>query len=283
MIVRIDLHTHSNISDGTDSPAEVMRQARAAGLDMVALTDHDTVAGHAEALAELPPGLAFIPGMELSCRLDGHSVHMLAYLFDPGHQELAEQCRRIREDRIRRAEAMVARLAELGTGITWEGVTAIAGGSVVGRPHIARALAERGVIDEPGQAFTREWIGMGGRAYVGRYALDPSRAITLIRAAGGVPVLAHPGAGRDSWIVPDQVIARLAARGLAGIEVCHPDHDRSQRARLRALASEIGLVASGGSDDHGMLTGHRIGCETISPESYERLAEQADGAVTIRA
>lgn len=275
MIVRIDLHTHSNASDGTDPPAEVMWRARGAGLDMVALTDHDTVGGHAEALSELPPGLAFIPGMELSCRLDGHSVHMLAYLFDPGHQELAEQCRLIREDRVRRAEAMVARLAELDTGITWEGVTAIAAGSVVGRPHIARALAERGVIDEPGQAFTREWIGMGGRAYVGRYALDPVRAISLIRDAGGVTVLAHPRAGRDSWMVPDEVIARFAAYGLAGVEVCHPDQDPAERARLAALASDLGLVTSGGSDDHGMLTGHRIGCETTSPESYERLAGAA--------
>jgi predicted metal-dependent phosphoesterase TrpH len=283
MIVRIDLHTHSSVSDGTDPPAEVMRQARAAGLDMVALTDHDTVAGQAAALAELPPGLAFIPGMELSCRLDGHSVHLLAYLFDPGHQGLADQCQRIREDRIRRAEAMVARLTELGTGVTWDGVTAIADGAVVGRPHIARALAASGVIDEPAQAFTREWIGMGGRAYVGRYALDPTCAITLVRAAGGVPVLAHPLAGRDSWVVPDEVLAWLAACGLAGVEVCHPDQDHSERARLQALAAELGLVASGGSDDHGTLTGHRIGCETTSPEAFERLAEQANGAVPLRA
>ncbi|HEY2442330.1 MAG TPA: PHP domain-containing protein, partial [Streptosporangiaceae bacterium] len=242
--MRIDLHTHSNVSDGTDSPAEVMRRARAAGLDMVALTDHDTSAGQAEALAALPPGLALIPGMELSCRLDGHSVHMLAYLFDPGHEELAEQCRRIREDRIHRAEAMVARLAELGTGVTWEGVSAIAGGGVVGRPHIARALAAEGVIDEPAQAFTREWIGMGGRAYVGRYALDPTCAITLIRAAGGVPVLAHPRAGRDSWMVPDETLAWLAGRGLAGVEVSHPEQDFSERSRLSSLVSELGLVAS---------------------------------------
>jgi len=154
-------------------------------------------------------------------------------------------------------------------------VTAIAGGSVVGRPHIARALAERGVIDEPGQAFTPEWIGMGGRAYVGRYAVDPVRAISLIRDAGGVTVLAHPRAGRDSWMVPDEVIARFAACGLTGVEVCHPDQDLAERARLAALASDLGLVISGGSDDHGMLSGHRIGCETTSPESYERLAGAA--------
>ena len=280
--MRIDFHTHSSVSDGTDPPAAVMRQARAAGLDVVALTDHDTVDGHPEALLELPSGLTFVPGMELSCRLDGHSVHMLAYLFDPANPELAAQCERIRTDRVRRAEAMVSRLAELGTGVTWEQVTEMAGGGVVGRPHIARALAAEGVIDEPSLAFTEEWIGMGGRAYVGRYALDPVRAIALIRAAGGVAVLAHPRAGRDSWMIPDEVIARLAGGGLAGVEVWHPDHDPSERTRLQHLAEELGLVPSGGSDDHGALTGHRIGSETMTPDSYRRLVEQSSGAVPVR-
>ncbi len=199
MIVRIDMHTHSSVSDGTDPPAAVMRQARAAGLDVVALTDHDTVGGHREALRELPPGLTFVPGMELSCRLDGHSVHMLAYLFDPADPELAGQCRRIRDDRVRRAEAMVARLAELGTGVTWDQVTAIAGGGVVGRPHIARALVDGGVIDEPSRAFSKEWIGMGGRAYVGRYALEPGlgyRAGPGGRRRGR----ARPSAGRPGQL-----------------------------------------------------------------------------------
>jgi predicted metal-dependent phosphoesterase TrpH len=260
-----------------------MRQARAAGLDVIALTDHDTVGGHAEAMRELPPGLTFVPGMELSCRLDGHSVHMLAYLFDPASPELAAQVRRIRDDRVRRAEAMVARLADLGTGVTWESVTAIAGDGVVGRPHIARALAAAGVVDEPASAFSQEWIGMGGRAYVGRYALEPARAIELIRAAGGVAVLAHPRAGRDGWRVPDDVLAMLAGHGLAGIEIWHPDHDFPERAQLLDLADELGLVASGGSDDHGTLTGHRIGCETVAPEAYEQLVERSTGAVPVSA
>jgi 3',5'-nucleoside bisphosphate phosphatase len=278
VIVRIDLHTHSSVSDGTDPPADVMRQARAAGLDVVALTDHDTVGGHAEAIRAAPEGLTFVPGMELSCRLDGHSMHMLAYLFDPADPDLAAECARIRGDRVRRAEAMVARLAELGTGVTWEQVTALADGGVVGRPHIARALAEDGAIEDPAKAFTKEWIGMGGRAYVGRYALDPARAVALIRAAGGVAVLAHPRAGRDSWMVPDEVIARLAEAGLNGVEVRHPDQQGSARLRLLALAGELGLIASGGSDDHGTLTGHRIGCETAVPEAYERLVAAATGA-----
>ena len=196
--VRADLHVHSNASDGTDSPAEVMRRAALAGLDAVALTDHDTVAGHAQARQALPDALTLVPGMELSCRLDGHSLHLLAYLFDPGQPELAEQTQRIRDDRERRARAMVPRLIDLGVAITWDQVAAIAGTGVVGRPHIARAMVASGAIAEPDQAFTRDWIGEGGRAYVDRYALDPVRAIGLVRAAGGVTVLAHPRASRDS-------------------------------------------------------------------------------------
>jgi 3',5'-nucleoside bisphosphate phosphatase len=276
--VRADLHSHSTASDGTCPPADVMRRARAAGLDVIALTDHDTVAGLEEARLALPPGLALLPGMELSCRLEGHSVHLLGYLFDPGHQELASECARIRESRLHRAQAMVERLAELGAPVTWDQVSAMAGGGVVGRPHIARAMVEAGVIDAPEQAFGPDWIGAGGRAHVTRYALDPVRAIALIRAAGGVTVLAHPRAGTRGWMIPDDVIAALAAAGLHGIEVWHPDQDQSARQELQALAATLGVVASGGSDDHGELTGYRIGSDTIAAEAYERLVSQATGA-----
>jgi 3',5'-nucleoside bisphosphate phosphatase len=272
------LHSHSTASDGTCPPADVMRRASAAGLDVIALTDHDTVAGLEEARLALPPGLALLPGMELSCRLEGHSVHLLGYLFDPGHQELASECARIRESRLDRAQAMVERLAELGVPVTWDQVSAIAGGGVVGRPHIARAMVEAGVIGAPEQAFGPDWIGPGGRAHVTRYALDPVRAIALIRAAGGVTVLAHPRAGTRGWMIPDGVIAALAAAGLHGIEVWHPDQDQSARQELQDLAATLGLVASGGSDDHGELTGYRIGSDTIAAEAYERLVSQATGA-----
>ena len=287
MIVRIDLHTHSSVSDGTDTPAELVANAVAAGLDVVALTDHDTTKGWAAATEALPAGLTLVRGAELSCTSpDGRgntcTVHVLAYLFDPASPELAAQLERIRDDRVRRAEAMVARLAELGAGVTREGVTAIAGGAVVGLLYIARALAAAGVVDEPSSAFSPEWIGMGGRAYVGRYALDPVQAIGLIRAAGGVAVLAHPRAGRDSWLIPDDVIAMLAGHGLAGVEVWHPDHDFPERAQLHHIAGELGLVASGGSVDHGTLTGHRIGCETADPEAYQQLVERSTGAVPVR-
>jgi len=273
--VRIDLHSHSTASDGTDPPAEVMRRAARAALDVVALTDHDTVAGHAEARAAAGP-VTLLPGMELSCRLDGRSLHMLAYLFDADQPELAAELTRIRDDRVLRARAMVDNLAGLGVEVSWEQVAAIAGQAVVGRPHIARAMADSGAIATPREAFTRDWIADGGRAYVGRYALDPVRAIGLVREAGGVTVLAHPRAGRDTWVTNEQ-ITRLAAVGLAGLEVFHPDQSEAERARLIALAHDLDLVVTGGSDDHGSLTDYRLGCETTSAGAYHDLLSRAPG------
>ena len=185
-LMRADLHVHSSASDGTDPPAEVMRRAALAGLDVVALTDHDTVAGHAEARAAAGP-VTLLPGMELSCRLDGRSrgvpggssprgwqsLHLLAYLFDPGQPVLAAELARIRDDRVLRARAMVDRLADLGVDVSWEQVAAIAGQAVVGRPHIARAMAASGAIASPREAFTRDWIADGGRAYVGPVRARP--------------------------------------------------------------------------------------------------------------
>jgi predicted metal-dependent phosphoesterase TrpH len=273
--VRIDLHSHSTASDGTDPPAEVTRRARAAGLDVIALTDHDTLAGHDEAREALPDGLTLVPGLEMSCNLGDRSVHMLAYLVDPADQDLAAELQAISADRLRRGRAMTGRLADLGAEVSWEQVTAIAGGGVVGRPHIARAMVAAGIIERPEQAFTAEWLGAGGRAYVARYAPDPARAIALIRAAGGVAVLAHPGAqGRDARI-SDGVIAELAEAGLAGVEVAHPDHNPAERNRLAGLAHDLGLIRTGGSDDHGSLSGHRLGRETTEPAEFERLMARA--------
>ena len=273
--MRADLHVHSTASDGTDPPAEVMRRAARAGLDVVALTDHDTVAGHAEARAAAGP-VTLLPGMELSCRLDGRSLHMLAYLFDADQPELAAELTRIRDDRVLRARAMVDQLAGLGVDISWEQVAAIAGQAVVGRPHIARAMAASGAIASPREAFTRDWIADGGRAYVGRYALDPARAIGLVRAAGGVAVLAHPRAGRDTWVTDEQITG-LAAAGVAGLEVFHPDQSEAERARLLALAHDLDLAATGGSDDHGSLTGYHLGCETTPAEAYQDLLSRVPG------
>ena len=207
------------------------------------------------------------------------SVHLLAYLFNAGHPELAAELGRIRDDRVLRARAMVGRLADLGVDISWDQVAAIAGPAVVGRPHIARAMAASGAVASPREAFTRDWIADGGRAYVGRYALDPVHAIGLVRDAGGVAVLAHPRAGRD-WVVSDEEIGRLAAAGLAGVEVFHPDQPAAERAGLLALADDLGLVATGGSDDHGSLSGHRIGCETVAADAYQALISEASNSLS---
>jgi 3',5'-nucleoside bisphosphate phosphatase len=276
--VRIDLHTHSSVSDGTQPPADVVRRAHAAGVGVLALTDHDTVGGHAEAVRALPPGMALVRGMELSCRLEDHGVHLLAYLFDPEEPRLAAERERIRDDRAHRARATVERLVELGAPVTWEQVRRITGDSVPGRPHIARALVEAGVVATVEDAFTPDWIAAGGRAYVDRYAMDPLRAVRLVREAGGVPVLAHPRAGRRGYSVSDEAIAGLAGAGLAGLEADHPDHAPADRAALRALAADLGLFVTGSSDDHGELTGHRIGCETTAPAAYEALCAAAKGA-----
>lgn len=281
--VRIDLHVHSSASDGTDAPAEVIRRAAAAGIDVLALTDHDTQAGVAEARAALPPGLTLVPGMELSCQLDGRSVHLLCYLFDPDDPALRAETAQVRDDRVYRARAMTQRLRELGADVSWEQVTAIAGDAVVGRPHLARALAAAGAIADPADAFTAEWIGDGGRAFVDRYAPGLGRAVGLVRAAGGVPVLAHPRS--PGYEIPDAVIAELAGAGLAGLEVFHPDHDAAERGRLTALATSLGLLSTGGSDDHGAFipsgqaalspAGHGLGTETTPPLEYERLLAAA--------
>ena len=279
--MRADLHVHSNASDGTDPPAEVMSRAAQAGLDVVALTDHDTVAGHAQARGALPESLILVPGMELSCRLEDRSLHLLAYLFDPDDPDLTTETARIRDDRVLRARAMVDRLIDLGVPITWDDVAAIAGSAVVGRPHIARAMAASGAIASPDQAFTTDWIADGGRAYVDRYALEPTRAIGLVRAAGGVAVIAHPRANRD-LLVTDEQIAGLAAAGLAGVEVFHPDQPEAEQASLLSLTRDLGLIATGGSDDHGRLTGHRIGSYTAAPGAYESVIAQATGSQPVR-
>ncbi|TMR10666.1 PHP domain-containing protein [Nonomuraea turkmeniaca] len=279
--MRIDLHSHSNASDGTQPPADVVRRARERGLDVLALTDHDTVAGHRAAIEALPAGLTFVPGMELSCRRAGQSIHLLAYLFDPLEPELSAECVRIREARELRGRLTVERLAELGVPVTWEQVSELAAGGPVGRPHIARAMVAAGAIAAPDLAFTPEWIGTGGRAYVTRYALDPEQAVRLVRAAGGVPVLAHPKAAKRGKVVPDEWIAELAGAGLFGVEADHLDHDADARAHVRGLAGELGLAVTGSSDDHGELTGHRLGCETTAPETYERLVAEATGATPV--
>ncbi|KOX34933.1 phosphoesterase [Streptomyces sp. NRRL F-6491] len=280
-VVRIDLHTHSTASDGTDSPAELVRNAAAAGLDVVALTDHDTTRGHAEAIAALPEGLTLVTGAELSCRVDGIGLHMLAYLFDPEEPALLAERELVRDDRVPRARAMVGRLRDLGVPVTWEQVARIAGDGSVGRPHVAEALVELGVVPDVSGAFTPEWLADGGRAYVGKHELDPVEAIRLVKAAGGVTVFAHPLAVKRGQVLPEASIARLAEAGLDGIEVDHMDHDEATRARLRGLAKELGLLATGSSDYHGSRKTCRLGEYTTDPEIYGEITRRAAGAFPV--
>ncbi|WHM36759.1 PHP domain-containing protein [Streptomyces sp. BPTC-684] len=279
--MRIDLHTHSTASDGTDTPAELVRNAAAAGLDVIALTDHDTTRGHAEAAAALPAGLTLVTGAELSCRVDGIGLHMLAYLFDPEEPELARERELVRDDRVPRARGMVAKLQELGVPVTWEQVARIAGDGSVGRPHVAEAMVELGVVGSVSDAFVPEWLADGGRAYVGKHELDPFDAIRLVKAAGGVTVFAHPLAVKRGRVVPETVIAELASAGLDGIEVDHTDHDAPTRERLRSLAAELGLLTTGSSDYHGGRKAVRLGECTTDPEIYGEITRRATGAFPV--
>lgn len=285
--MRIDLHTHSSASDGTDSPAALIANAVSAGLDVVALTDHDTTAGwRAASTAARAAGITLVPGAEISCRLgdgeDAIPIHMLAYLFDPAEPEFAAERELLRDDRTRRAEAIVERCRELGAPITWDRVRAIAAGAVVGRPHIASALVEAGMVASVSEAFTPDWLADGGRAFVDKYALEPRRALALVRAAGGVPVMAHPAAGSRGRIVTEDYIAELAGAGLSGVEVDHVDHDEESRERLRALAAELGIIATGSSDYHGTRKPEiTLGINTTSREAYEAIVARASGTSVV--
>lgn len=282
--MRIDLHAHSTASDGTDTPAELVRNAAAAGLDVVALTDHDTVAGYREAVLALPEGLTLVTGAELSCRLGGpHGIgmHMLAYLFDPEEPELAGERELVRDDRTPRAQAMIGKLQALGVPVTWEQVDRIAGGGSVGRPHIATAMVELGVVPTVSDAFTADWLADGGRAYAEKHELDPFDAIRLVKAAGGVTVFAHPAAVKRGQCVSDEAIAELAAAGLDGIEVDHMDHDAATRVRLGGLAADLGLLTTGSSDYHGSRKTCRLGEYTTDPEIYGEITRRATGAFPV--
>ncbi|NEB90805.1 PHP domain-containing protein [Streptomyces bauhiniae] len=279
--MRIDLHCHSTASDGTDTPAGLMRAAAGAGLDVVALTDHDTTRGYAEALAALPEGLTLVTGAELSCRIDGVSLHLLAYLFDPEEPALLAERELVRDDRVPRTHAMIAKLNALGVPVTWEQVERIAAGGTVGRPHLASALVELGVVPTVSDAFTPEWLADGGRAFVDKHETDPLEAIRLVKGAGGVTVLAHPAAAKRGRTVSPEAIAAMAAAGLDGLEADHTEHDQATRTRLRGLAKDLDLLVTGSSDYHGTRKTVALGENTTDPEVYGEIIRRATGAFPV--
>jgi|SRR5664279_5628058 len=273
--VVIDLHTHSCASDGTDTPTELVAAAAAAGVDVLAVTDHDTTAGWDEALAARPDSMTIVPGTEFSCVYwteDNRRIglHLLGYLYDPTDAALRAERARLRDSRLQRGRQIVENMAADGVPITWSQVSALAGGAVVGRPHIGRALVDSGVVPDVNTAF-RDLLSSRHRYYVRKLDTEVFEAIRLLRAAGGLAVFAHPLARRRGPVVSDEVIARMAQAGLVGLEVDHPDHDLVDRAQAAGLSRELGLIATGSSDYHGTNKATRLAACTTSPENYESL------------
>jgi predicted metal-dependent phosphoesterase TrpH len=275
--VRIDLHTHSDRSDGTTSPREVVLAAKAAGLDVVALTDHDTAEGWAEAQeVALEAGIGLLPGMEISCQRAGRGVHLLAYLPDPTYQPLRDALALVLEGRDQRMPRVCARLRELGIDIAEEDVVRQASGAVaMGRPHIADTLIALGVVEDRTEAFDR-YLSPGRPAYVRRYAAPLEELLGVVRGAGGVAVIAHPWGRTSNAALLEDGLAELQSLGLDGIEVDHQDHSPQQRGELRAIARNLGLVITGSSDFHGAgKHDHELGCNTTDPDEFHRLVELA--------
>jgi predicted metal-dependent phosphoesterase TrpH len=273
----IDLHTHSSVSDGTETPSQLIRAAVSEGLGAVALTDHDSTAGWQEAFAAASgTGLMVIPGMEFSTRLEWKSVHLLAYLFDPADGGIIAETARIREARIHRAEAIVQRLST-DYDIEWADVVAqTSEGATVGRPHIADALVAKGHVPNRSAAFANILHPSSGY-YQPHYAPDPLTAVALVRAAGGVPVLAHPGTRGRENVISDDRIRALVDAGLFGLEIHHRENTDSGKARLFELAHTYGLVVTGSSDYHGEGKPNRLAENTTDPEVLAQIVAEATG------
>ncbi len=278
----IDLHTHSTASDGTEAPATVMAAAREAGLDVVALTDHDTAHGWPEAAAAAARnGVALVRGMEISCSRHGRSIHLLGYLVDPDHPGLAAEIGHAREARVSRLRRMVEKMSADGIGITYADVVAqVPEGATEGRPHIADALVANGIVATRDEAF-RRWLANDSPYYVRHYAPDPVDAVRLVVEAGGVAVHAHPfGRGRGAG-AGDAVIEEMAAAGLTGLEVDHRDHDEAAREHGRQLADRLGLLVTGSSDYHGAGKENRLGENTTAPDVLAEIEARSSGVVPV--
>jgi 3',5'-nucleoside bisphosphate phosphatase len=276
--VTIDLHTHTTCSDGTDPPAQLVGQAAAAGVTVLGLTDHDTTAGWADAIDALPAGMTLVPGVEISGVWEAEGrrtgVHVLGYLVDPDDPALSGALRAVRESRLWRGRTIVERLAADGVPIGWDAVARHAGAGTVGRPHVARALVEAGVVDSVAAAFAGP-LHSSSPYYVHKADVPALTAISLVRGAGGVAALAHPLARRRGKVVSDDDIAALAAAGLVGLEVEHPDHTEEDRRHLDRLASDLDLVPLGSSDYHGANKPTGLAACTTAPAALAALVRAA--------
>jgi 3',5'-nucleoside bisphosphate phosphatase len=280
--VRIDLHTHSNASDGKQSPTDVMRAATESGLDVVALTDHDTTAGWDEASAAAEQrGIALVRGIEISCQHEGISIHLLGYLQDPAAPGLLEELERSRVSRQTRAKAIVERLSQ-DLPLSWDDVLEqIEPGATVGRPHIADAMKAKGIVASREAAFAG-YLNDGSPYYTSHYAPDPMMAVRLVGQAGGVAVMAHPFAGARGRVVDDSVIEAMAAAGMAGLEVHHRDHTVGQVRHGLDLAASLGLFVTGSSDYHGDGKPNLLGENTTDPGVLKQIEALATGVEVLR-
>ncbi len=280
--VAIDLHTHSSASDGTEAPGVVVQRAVEAGLSTIALTDHDTTLGWEEAAdAARAHGIRLVRGIEVSCSRRHQSIHLLAYLPDPSHPGLVAELARARESRDTRLDRMVGKMADDGIDITVDSVRAEVGdGATAGRPHIADALVTAGIVAHRDEAF-RRFLGNESRYYVSHYAPDPVRAVELVRAAGGVPVIAHAWSATRGRVVADALVEELVSAGLLGLEVHHRDHTPEAVRHLTDLARSLDLVATGSSDYHGAGKLNRLGEHTTAPAVLEQIESLASGSVVV--
>jgi 3',5'-nucleoside bisphosphate phosphatase len=266
---RIDLHSHSLASDGQFTPAEVAERASAAGCEVWALCDHDTVAGlEAAAEAARRVNVRLVPGIELSAFLERHEIHLLGHFVDPTAPTLRDFEDLLAERRRERMKEIVKRLAALGVQVTEASIEAHSGGKTIGRPHVARAIVESGAVATVKEAFDR-FLGEGQPAYVPRYRLEAADAVALVRGAGGTVTIAHPGVSR----LEVGEVARLAAAGVVGLEVVHPDQNPSVREKYRRAAEAHGLVCTAGSDFHGpdISPDRHLGMVSMTPEALEAL------------
>lgn len=277
MNVRIDLHSHSSASDGTTSPGDVVRAAADLDIGVLALTDHDTSAGWAEAAgAAVSTGVCLVPGMEISTKHQGRGVHVLAYLPDPTYPPLVTELGAIMAGRNNRIEAMLSGLASAGVHLTPEEVRRQAGAQpVIGRPHVADAMVARSIVRTRREAFAG-WLDPGKPGFVVRYAPTTADMIRLVTCAGGAAVIAHPWGRNSRGVLQLDTLRSLAAAGLVGLEVDHQDHSAADREQLRGLAQQLGLVVTGSSDYHGAgKVDHELGCNLTAPDQLGRLLAAA--------